>query len=914
VIARLEKTAMSEQSAVRYLHRTERLWNMPAFFTSLVGREEETGALANLLSRPNVRLLTLTGPGGIGKTRLSVRVALEMREFFADGVCFVVLSAISNPERVFPAIAEALSLQEITGQSVFDQVAYALHDKEMLLLLDNFEQVIDAGFLLEDLLSACPALKLMITSRAILHLQAEHEFPVGPLMLPPPGPLPERKLLARYAAIDLFVQRVQMALPAFQLTDANAPVIAELCQHLDGLPLAIELAAPRIKLLSPQALLARLSQRFQVLIGGPYTAPVRQQTLQNAIQWSYDLLNDQEQRLFRRLSVFMGGWTLEAAEAVCAGEGESILGGMASLLDKSLLLRIELDGEEPRLLMLMTMREYGLDRLREGEEMEQAQRAHAAYFLALAEEAESHLKGADQQSWLAALEREQENLREALRCFMAYEEGELALRLCAALWRFWLTLGYLGEGRRWLETVLSLPFAQTRIGARARALRGAGKLIAELGDAETARACLQESLEICRESGDTKELALTACYLGRFLSDQGDMARGRELLEESVTLCRETEERWTLAVALLNLGKLLWQQNDLAAAIQQVEKGLTLCRQLQDRQEEARALGMLARFTSSQGDAAKAVQLWNDQLALARALNDRINIVGVLNHLGYMAGSHGDMTRAESLLEESQAIAQEIGFKNGLTQARSYLSQFARAQGNLELAANLARDCLSLFREIGEPLLITYQLNVLGEIERDLGNMARAKALFVEGLLLAQKIGYLPYIGWHLFGLATLAGVERQPLQAARLFGAAEALLTHEFDGDPLERAQYDRQIASVRAQLPEDDFTSAWDEGRAITPEQAFASSPYAPDSASATQAAASEQSAEPTSYPDDLTRREVEVLRLLAKGWTDAQIAEHLVISPRTVNRHTTSIYSKIAVSSRSAATRYAFERKLA
>lgn len=906
---------MSEQSVVRYLHRTEQFWNMPTFFTSLVGREAETSALANLLRRSDVRLLTLSGPGGIGKTRLSVQVVLEMREFFADGVCFVALSPIVNPERVFPAIAEALGLQEITGQSVFDQVACALRDKDMLLVLDNFEQVIDAGFLLEDLLRACPSLKLMVTSREILHLQAEHEFPVGPLALPPPGQLTEREILACYAAIDLFVQRVQTALPAFQLTDANAFAIAELCRRLDGLPLAIELAAPRIKLLSPQALLARISRRFQVLTGGPRTAPARHQTLQNAIQWSYDLLNDQEQRLFRRLSVFMGGWTLEAAEVVCATEEHgSLFDCMASLLDKSLLLRIERDDGEPRLMMLMTMREYGMDRLRENEEMERAQRAHAAYFLTLAEDAESHLKGADQQSWLTTLEREQENLREALRCFVAYEEGGLAQRMCAALWRFWLTRGYLSEGRRWCETVLPMPSAQVRTAARALALRGAGKLIAELGDSETARAFLQESVDICRKYDDSTELALSICYLGRFLSDQGDLVRGRALLEESVALCRKAGVCWTLAVALQSLGRLLWQQNDLTAAVQQVEESLTLCRKLQDRQGEARALGTLARFAISQGDAGKALHLWDEQLAIARALNDRINIVAVLNHLGYVTGSHGDMIRAESLLQESQAIAQEIGFKNGLTQARSYLSQFARSQGKLALAAGLARDCLTLFREMGEPLLITYQLNVLGEIERDLGNLAQAQSLFVEGFLLAQKVGYLPYIGWHLFGLATLAGVERKPLQAARLFGAAEDLLADEFEGDPLERAQYDRQVASVRAQLAGDAFTSAWAEGRAMTPEQAFTSSRYAPDVAPAAQATSPAPSAGTFAYPDELTRREVEVLRLLAKGWTDAQIAEHLVISPRTVNKHTTSIYSKIAVSSRSAATRYALERKLA
>ncbi|HVB62531.1 MAG TPA: tetratricopeptide repeat protein [Ktedonobacteraceae bacterium] len=906
---------MSEQSAMGYLHRTEGFWNMPTFFTSLVGREEEIAALANLLRRPSIRLLTLPGPGGIGKTRLSVQVALEMREFFADGVCFVALSSIRKPERVLPAIAEALSLQEIMGQSVFEQVACALRDKDMLLVLDNFEQVIDAAFLLEDLLSACPLLKLMVTSREILHLQAEHEFPVSPLALPPSGQLPEREMLARYAAIDLFVQRVQTALPAFQLTKVNAPAIAELCQRLDGLPLAIELAAPRVKLLSPQALLARISQRFQVLTGGARTMPVRHQTLQNAIQWSYDLLNEQEQRLFRRLSVFMGGWTLEAAEAVCAAEEhETLLDAMTSLLDKSLLLRIEQDGAEPRLLMLMTMREYGTERLREDEEMERAQRAHATYFLALAEEAEAHLRDAEQLIWLARLEREQENLREALRCFMTYEKGELAQRLCAALWRFWLTRGYLSEGRRWFETVLALPSAQARTRARARALCGAGKLTAELGDAEMARAFLQESVDICRESGNLMDLALTTCHLGRLLSDQGDLVQGRALLEESVALSRQAEECWPLAVSLQSLGRLLWQQNDLTAAVQQVEESLALCRQLQDRQGEARALGTLARFAISQGDAEKALQLWNEQLALVRALNDRLNIVAVLNHLGYVTGSHGDMIQAESLLQESQAIAQEIGFKNGLTQARSYLSQFARSQDKLALAAELARDCLTLFREMGEPLLITYQLNVLGEIERDLGNLTQAQALFVEGLLLTQKVGYLPYIGWHLFGLATLAGVERQPLLAARLFGAVEAVLADEFEADPLERVQYDRQVASVRAQLADHDFVSAWDEGRALTPEQAFLSSRYAPDMTPTAQATSLAQPAATSAYPDELTRREVEVLRLLAKGWTDAQIAEHLVISPRTVNKHTTSIYSKIDVSSRSAATRYALEKKLA
>src|SRR6266699_164416 len=401
--------------------------NLPAQLTPLIGREQEVTAVDTLLRHPEVRLLTLMGPGGVGKTRLGLEVAAELLDDYPDGVCFVPLATISDPELVVPTIAQVLGIKEAGEQPVANLLQASLQDKRLLLLLDNFEQVTAAAPRLADLLTTCPQLKILVTSRAVLHIRGEHEFPVPPLALPDLTHLPGSESLSQYAAVAFFLHCAQAVRPDFQLTPANTRTIAEICVRLDGLPLAIELAAPRIKLLSPQALLTRLGHRLQVLTSGAQDAPVRQQTLRNTLAWSYDLLDAEEQCLFRRLSVFVGGCTLEAVEGLSTTLGDTsadILDGVASLMDKSLLRQVEQEGEEPRLLMLATIREYGLEALTASGEMASTRRAHAVYYLRLAEDAETEIGGPQQAAWLDRLEREHDNLRAALLWSVEQAENE----------------------------------------------------------------------------------------------------------------------------------------------------------------------------------------------------------------------------------------------------------------------------------------------------------------------------------------------------------------------------------------------------------------------------------------------------------------------------------------------------------
>jgi predicted ATPase len=448
--------------------------NLPEQLTSFVGREAELAEVRRLLDR--TRLLTLTGAGGSGKTRLALDVAAQLLGEFGDGAFFVDLSSVTDPVLVPAVVARALRVPELPGRPILESLRDHLRDKELLLVVDNFEQVAEAGAVLEELLTTAPGVKVLVTSRVALALRGEQELVVPPLQLPHPQRLADADAVGRSEAVRLFVERAQAVRPEFRLTDQNAPAVAEITARLDGLPLAIELAATRTRVLTPEQMLPRLQQRLSMLTSGARTLPDRQRTLRDAIAWSYDLLEEAERRLFARLSVFAGGWTLESAEAVCDPEGLGLdaLDGLASLVGQSVVVRTEPAEGQPRFSMLETIREFGQERLAEDGDLEQVRRRHAEHFLDPALAAEPHLTGADQGEWLDRCDLEQANLRAALRWAADAGQADRAQEAAGALWRFWQQRGHLTEGRRRLEELLALPLGREPTPARAKALAGAG--------------------------------------------------------------------------------------------------------------------------------------------------------------------------------------------------------------------------------------------------------------------------------------------------------------------------------------------------------------------------------------------------------------------------------------------------------
>ncbi|HEY7124204.1 MAG TPA: LuxR C-terminal-related transcriptional regulator [Ktedonobacterales bacterium] len=875
--------------------------HLPAELTPLIGREGDVDQLFALLRLPAVRLVTLVGPGGVGKTRLAAQVARRLHSAFRDGVSFVSLASISEPCLVVPMLAHALQVHDRHGSSLLEQVQDALHNQHTLLVLDNFEHLLQATPLLEDLLVACPALTLLVTSRAALRLRAERQFPVAPLALPDLRSLPACDALAQNPSVALFLERAQAVVPTFHLTPTNAQVVAEICVQVDGLPLALELAAARIKVLPPQALLARLHERLTLLTDGSCTLPERQQTLRNTLAWSYALLSPQEQRLFRLLSVFVGGCTLEAVEAVAVsimGKQEALLDTMTALVDKSLLVATGPAGEEPRFGMLETMRAYGLEALDAHGEREASQQAHAAYYLDLAEQAAHQEIRGQQAKWLTRREQEQANLRAALAFLRARGETQALLRLAGALWRHWTILGARFEALSWLQQALALPGAEAPTAARARALCGLG-------------------------------------FLTAYLLHQG--AEGLASLEESCALSAQLGDQEGMAVTLGWAAQVQLYRANYPAAERLAEQGLTLSRALGERGFSAFHESILALLAEKQGDEARAVIHWEQVRHLMQTFENHPGFgTRTLRHLAALAFARGNLSQAHALLEENLMLARQTGYAGAVYWSLAGLATLACLAGDYARAENLCAEGLTLAHQAGDRYATSRLLSIQGQGAQAQGQVEQAKAIYRDALRLAVSIAASEPVGHCLLGLAQLAYAEGTFQHAALLYAAALPRLSHSLQLTPTERATCEHHLADLRARLEaptssrssqggEAVFACLWAQGQALTLEQTLqvALTDPVPSVRAADPARISAQATTPsvlpvsqkrTVLPAGLSTRQAEVLRLVTEGQSNRAIADALDLSEKTVINHLTSIFQKIGCDNRAAAVAFAIRQGLA
>ncbi|HUG13861.1 MAG TPA: tetratricopeptide repeat protein [Thermomicrobiales bacterium] len=761
---------------------------LPSAPTSLIGRERELVEVSGLLRGGTARMVTLTGPGGVGKTRLALEVAADLSDAFPGAVGFVPLALVGDAGLVLPMVAQAIGLEETGATSVREMLVARLGNQPSLLVFDNVEHVLAIAPEVADLLASCPGLMLLVTSRAPLRIRAEHEYPVRPLALPELSRVPTLEEVAPVSSVQLFVERARAAAPDFELTQANCAAVAAVCRRLDGLPLALELVAARVRVLSPTELLARLDRLLPLLVGGSRDLPERQQTMRAAIDWSHELLAPSQQALFRRLSVFAGGWTLEAAEAVTAwGEiaAEDVIELLSGLVEQSLVVAEASTQGTTRYRMLEMIRQFAAGRVEDaGETMALAER-RLHWCLSLAQLAASELRGAGQQIWLNRLEAEHDNLRAALAwCEQDVARGAAGLQLAAALWRFWSTRGYLTEGRRWLESALSAS-DDAPPAVRAEGLNAAGNLARDQGDHIYSAELHEAALALRRALGDRRGVAMSLNNIGTALADQGEYHLAALRYDEALAIFRELALEWEIAIALHNLGIAHGIRGEYEQAVSLLEEALALWDSLGESNSRARSLDALGEVVRRRADLDRAEALHETSLALRRELGDTRGTAISLRNLGLIAHYRGDNALAVRLMEESLQLNEKLGNRRGVALTRGILASAVLQQGDTQRALELYGEALDMDREIGT-------------------NVGVADCLL---------------------GLAAIAAQAGDGERAARLLGASDVVREATDEAvAPVDRPGYERIVTIIEASLSPADFVTARAAGSALTQEDAIA------------------------------------------------------------------------------------------